>query len=294
MRRVGACALLLSIASGGCVFDDVDLEDKTCPCTSGYTCDGARNRCVRNGADGGAPESGLMRTDGGRDAGGSDAGDAVDAGGDAGTPVPCRVLFVSQVALTPSTDSTLVARIADRFGCEVAVVDQADASADAAAGHDLVVISSTAQSMIVGGVFRGVTAPVLTWEAYVYPAMGMTRGVAGTDFGFTNDLGVEVTITDAAHALAGGFEGSGPLLTSGFRLAWGIPAGEGRVVATTTEGGEVLPAIFYFRRGDQTAAEIAAGCRIGFPLYDHSADALTDAGWGLFEAAVAWALDGCP
>ena len=88
-RILGLFALL---GTAACTAGDVDLEGRACPCASGFTCDVARDVCVRGSGprDGGAIDAPLF--DGGAvdapptDAGRHDAGPA-DAGAfDASTP----------------------------------------------------------------------------------------------------------------------------------------------------------------------------------------------------------------
>lgn len=41
-----ALAPWLAIVVPGCVLDDIDVSDRRCPCTAGWVCDTARDRCV--------------------------------------------------------------------------------------------------------------------------------------------------------------------------------------------------------------------------------------------------------
>src|SRR5690606_4846603 len=105
----------------------------------------------------------------------------------------------------------------------------------------------------------------ITWEAYVYPDLGMTDVTAGTHFGFVEEM-TEITVVGPSHPLAAGLNGTVSIYRELTRGAWGTPAGEGTTVATVGE----QPAVFYFRPGDRTVAERAIGCRIGLPLWDVS------------------------
>lgn len=78
---VHGLAIALAALAPSCVVDDLDLEGLRCPCTDGWVCDVASDRCVR-GAE-------------------SDAGQGIDAGladvdaghADAGPPLPfCQML----------------------------------------------------------------------------------------------------------------------------------------------------------------------------------------------------------
>ena len=86
----GAClaaAFGALLAAGACDSElERDASDQPCPCSSGYVCDEASNRCVREigvdsgGAGGSSGETGVVPETGG---GGSDGG-APELGGSAG------------------------------------------------------------------------------------------------------------------------------------------------------------------------------------------------------------------
>lgn len=69
--------LALSALLCACTVSELDLEGRTCPCVAGWTCDEAREICVRD-VDAGAVDAGAIDA-GAVDAGAVDAG-AVDAG----------------------------------------------------------------------------------------------------------------------------------------------------------------------------------------------------------------------
>lgn len=249
-------AFVLGAFSFGCSPDAIDYTGKRCPCGPGWACEASTETCYR-------------------------------VRGDAGSQ--CSVLFVMQPGLEPSADPAIASRLEEAHGCAVSSVDDAEVLVGDAAGADLIIISSTSRSSMVGGTFRGSELPVITWETYIYPDLGLTDVTAGTHFGTADEV-TELTIDGPSHPLAAGLEGTVTFLTAPTKAGWGVPAGEGGTVASVG----THPGIIFFRPGDQTAAERAIGCRIGMPLWDVSANLFTDEGWALFDAAVAWSLAGCP
>jgi len=285
-----------TLVLGACNLGEVDLTGKECPCAQGWVCDRSVNECVRD-LDAG-PDAGP---DAGRDAGldaGMDAGPP-DGGPDAGPPdagPPCTVLMVVDTAADPTGDPDVLTRIETEFECGVRTVADSEATIGDAAGRDLIVISSTTRSSIIGGLYRSVPQPVINWEPYVYPDMGMSDTDPGNDFGTVDDA-TQITIVDETHPLAAGRTGTVDWLDSPGTMAYVEPAGEGTLVAEVidpADGGVPMPGIVAYRAGDDTIAERAAGCRIGLPLGNVTPSRLSDEGWAMFDAAVQWALDGCP
>lgn len=250
MRGLVGSILVLAIA---CSPDEVDFTGKQCPCGPGWVCQPGSNTCQR-----------------------------------AGEGPACSVLLVSQTAIE-SADSTVEARLRDAHGCEVMVASDDAVSIEDADGKDLVLISSSSRSSEVGGLFRGTPLPVVTWEAFVFPDLGMTDVTPGTHFDATDPL-TDIEIVGPSHPLAAGFNGTVTIYAEPERATWGMPAGEGGHIATA--GG--FSTLIFFRAGDRTVAERAIGCRVGLPMHDFSGDRFTDEGWAIFDAAIEWALDGCP
>ena len=293
--------LPLVLASGfvlaACNLGEVDLTGKECPCAQGWVCDRSVNECVR-ALDAG-PDAGP---DAGIDAGPRDAGEdggPLDAGEDSGPAdagPPCAILMVIDPAADPTGDPDVVARLETEFDCGVRTVADSEATIGDAAGSDLIIISSTTRSSIIGGLYRSVPQPVINWEPYVYPDMGMSDTSPGNDFGTVSGA-TQIIIVDDTHPLAAGQTGTVDWLDTPGSMAYAQPEGEGTLVAEVidpADGGVPMPGIIAYRAGDDTIAERAAGCRIGLPLGNVSPSRLSDVGWAMFDAAVQWALDGCP
>ena len=245
--------VLLATSAAACAPDDVDFAGKHCPCGPGWVCQAASNTCQRP-AEG--PE--------------------------------CRALFVVQPTVE-SADDLVAARIEEAHDCAVTTVADDMVQVGDADEHDVILISSSSRSSEVGGLFRGTVLPVVSWEPFVFPDLGMTDVTASTHFGAA-EMVTDIEIIGPSHPLAAGMNGTATIYTEPSFATWGVPAGEGGHVATV----DGHPTLLFFRAGDRTVAERATGCRIGLPMHDLSAERFTDAGWAMFDAAFTWALDGCP
>lgn len=250
----GLCGFLCVLAAQACAPEEVDFTGKTCPCGPGWACQPSSNTCYRPGE---GPS--------------------------------CGVLFVVQAGIE-SADAAIEDRLRSVQGCEVTVRNDDAVDVDDADGNDLVLISSSSRSSEVGGLFRGSELPVVTWEPFVFPDLGMTDVDDGVDFGATAEPITDIEIVGPSHPLAAGLNGTVTYYAEPEYASFGVPAGDGGHVATV----DGLPTLFFFRPGDRTVAERAIGCRIGLPMHDLSGDRFNDAGWSIFDAAIAWALDGCP
>lgn len=185
-------------------------------------------------------------------------------------------------------DELVAGRIRSRGGI-VTVIDADQISEDTAAEMDLVIVSSTASSAVVGSRLYGVTTPVWIAKPWSLDDMGMTGPIAGTDFGTLS--GSTVHLVDESHELAGGFTES-VLVTHADRTAqFGAP-GDG--ATTIAEWSPTQPAVFVYETGDVLAdGSAAAGCRLAWPVFKTAPTQFTDAGWSLFDRAVRYASGGC-
>ena len=90
--------------------------------------------------------------------------------------------------------------------------------------------------------------------------------------------------------MAAGRTGTVQIQTGNNRVSWGRPAASATVVAQA--GADAT--IFTIAAGATLAnGQPAAGCRLTFPLFNNAPTAFTANGWALFDAAAAWAADGC-
>lgn len=161
-----------------------------------------------------------------------------------------------------------------------------------ASNKDLVVISSTVDPPgDVGIKFRDVLVPVLLWERQLYDEMRMT---ADGDHGEANNRN-EIDIANINHPLRGNVEtGNQVVYNSNQTLNWGTPNGNAVAIASLTGGGsnQDRKVIFGYPAGAQMVGSPpfnAPARRVGFFLFDNSADNLDPRGRILFANAVIWA-----
>jgi hypothetical protein len=199
-----------------------------------------------------------------------------------------HALLVASTTVAHPEDKAARTRLEDH-GYVVRVVDGTAATPADAVGQDVVLLSATVNAGGVKARFRAIPQPVLVWEQGLFPFMGMTGGVAGTDFG-VDMQGTAIDIANTTDPLAAHLSGLVTVNTQAGEVRWGVVAGAGVVVATLKDDpGKAT--IFYFEKGAALkAGASAAARRVGMFVRP---DLLTADGWTLFDAAVAW-LDSPP
>ena len=189
---------------------------------------------------------------------------------------------------------------------------------EVAAEIDLIVISSTANARELGGLFRQSPIPVLTWNAYMYPQLGMTGDVLHEDFSVVreavthnlNHASFYSWCTNRMHPIA---KAAG--LPNGMFLAlmfagetdmnWGRPTAGADVIAISV-GNPSHAAAFVYEKGALMHGDFASPARrAGIFLGDDSFRLLSYAegpaaadpkqkawfsGRPLFEATLRWTL----
>jgi hypothetical protein len=202
-------------------------------------------------------------------------------------------LFVTQYddpAVLSTADAQVLARMTEGLGLSVHTVSTSGGTQDAAAGKDLIVISSSvAPGVIDAGLFE-LAVPVLTWENELYDDLLMSPriepGGGGEPYGGGKETGTAVTIVAPAHPCAAGFpSGTVSVLVSQGNLTFGDPSADATVIATTADGN---PALFVFDAGATLvdAMTEAPARRVGFFLPEGGSGELTTEGLMLLEAAL--------
>jgi hypothetical protein len=149
-------------------------------------------------------------------------------------------------------------------------------------------VSSTVGSVVLGDRLAGVSVPLWIAKPYLFDEYGMTGPDAEADYGTKEKATVK--ITRPAHALAAGHDGKVTFLAKAKNISWGDPPKAATVVAKVAK----KPTIFTIPAGGKlVGGDLAAGCRMTFPLYETAPLSLTETGWEMFDAAAAWAAAGC-
>jgi hypothetical protein len=168
----------------------------------------------------------------------------------------------------------------------------------------LVLISSTAWSFDVNTQYRDVALPVISWEPSLFDDMGMTGPEESGECDAVKATG-EAIIKDPSHPLAAGLAGTvqlvsrAPMAHNGrgrqkLMMTYGVPGPHAAWIATWP-GEPTHALVFAYERGAPMPGLAAApGRRVGLFLWNDTPTTLTDAGWSLFDAAVAWSTQDRP
>ncbi len=196
------------------------------------------------------------------------------------------VLFVAGSSTLGKADKILVDRL-DSLGYSVTVADDHDISLDDAADKELVLISKSVSSAVVGEKFTTVDVPVITWKSNLYDDLGLTGVQQDSDYGnFANQT--EIGILEPTHPLAANLSGTVEIYSDAKKVAWGLP-GEEAIHVASVLGNVNRSTIFAYEsdallaNGDPTPAK-----RVG--LFLGNTSSVTSNALNLFEAAVNWAI----
>jgi hypothetical protein len=200
-----------------------------------------------------------------------------------------RALYVAGNVAALGTDQTVINRLTQQLGFTVTVVDDAAATTASANGMNLVLISSTVDSVSVANKFRNVAVPVMIWKPSLYDNMLMTGTVSNTDFGSITGFRT-VDIQAIAHPLAPNGAQTLTIMSVNKTIPFGVPVASGDIVGRTN----ARATLFTFSPGDVLrTGVIAPGCRVAFPIFNNGVAQYTAVGWDLFERTVNWATGGC-
>lgn len=176
-----------------------------------------------------------------------------------------------------------------QLGFTVDTVDQRD-PASAADGKDVVVISSSVSAHVLEGRYKATTVPVVTWEAYILPHMGLTGKKEDTDYGTKEGKNRYLWMVNAPHPLSAGLPaGMLNVMTRGGPMNWGRP-GPGAIVVATFPGElEKSPYFAYEKGATMDGENLAPARRVMIFLDNVTFPTVNEAGAKLFDAAVLWA-----
>ena len=230
-----------------------------------------------------------------------------------------QVLFlIGETPRGEPNDDALIRDYLTTLGATVTTAGTRDGFARSS-GKDLIIVSSTLNAREFDARFATVAIPIVTWNAYSFPLLGMTGEKLHEDFSvvrekpFHNENHADyyahaTSSTNAILRLARIPQGMfAPLLFSGGVTdpSWG-KAGRGADVAVSFQGDQEKAAVFSYERGaSMIGSSVAPARRVGLFLGNNSWSILSDAqgpaardpkefawfsGRRLVDAALRWAV----
>lgn len=201
---------------------------------------------------------------------------------------PRALLVIRQGGPSQPTDDKIRDHL-QGLGLAVTETDQASPVKEACQ-YDLVVLSSSVRSRDLGGAYRDVTVPLLTWENDLLDDLRFTGRKKDADFGFAEKEHY-LWMVNAPHPLSAG-QPAGTLVAyqKDAPMGWGRP-GLGASIIATLPGEPDKATIFGYERGATMDYDFLAPARRIFVFLDNDTFGnLTAAGLSLFDAAVRWGL----
>lgn len=241
------------------------------------------------GVMGGAPpggSGGIPASQAGAGGSGGSGGTGGNGGGGSsgGPPGELEATMVVRGAGTATPgDQIMIGRL-EAFGfSKVKVISDAAVTADAVAGQDLVVISSSAESGPLKDKLKDIALPVLCIEDAEFKLMGMASS-GDHDAGTT-----QLQIVAGASALVGTASGTVTFTSAPGELGWGTPA-PAAIKGATMLGNPEHVVIFGYEKGAQMASMVAPARRAGFAIREGLAANLNKDGVALFDALLTWVM----
>jgi hypothetical protein len=228
-----------------------------------------------------------------------------------------KILFVvGEPEKGETNDDPLVKKHLEQQGYAVTMATEDD-PATKAAGHDLVILSSTADSREIADKYTKSKVPIFTWNTVDYPDMKMTGPERHVDFE-TLDPGQDYArsfsmlygyFPNAKDPIVEEFHGKVQMFGTNYLLpvnfGWGKPAASADIVVEV-EGDPTHAGVFTYEKGaTMYDGFVAPARRVGFYIQDSTFHYLTEVhgpaekdpelsdwwvGMKLFDASVRWAL----
>ncbi|MDG6258202.1 MAG: PKD domain-containing protein, partial [Methanomicrobiaceae archaeon] len=198
------------------------------------------------------------------------------------------VLFIVGDASLKKGDRPIHDRL-EALGLSVTVIDDDVCSATDAEGKDLIFVSSTVSSQKVGSKYRDLAIPFITHESYIFDDMKMTGTGLNRDYGSISGKN-SVVIGEASHPLAAGLSGTVAVYTADEVVSFGNPP-QSAIRVAWDPADSTRCVLFGYDDGAEMVGMTAPARRVGLFMTDSSSTLLTDEGWMLFDAAVAWAIE---
>jgi hypothetical protein len=175
-----------------------------------------------------------------------------------------------------------------RTGIEFTVVDQNNLSASDTTGISLVCISTSVDQDTLKNFFTDMEKPVVNFEYYMQPYLGMTGDVHGVDYG--SDLDVTTAdIADTNHEICAGLGSRAVLFSSAAHYDWGTPEGDADLLIVKSGGTEKSMAYCY-ERGALMNSLTAPEKRASFLYWRQDVYNLSDVSWSIIYNMLIWSV----
>ncbi len=157
--------------------------------------------------------------------------------------------------------------------------------------YQLILVTGDIDHATLGTQIRDVPIPVIVCSAYLYHDMAMA-GPETTETGTDADAGIAssqdtISILATDHPLAAGISNLGEVFDSTYSITWAKPVNNRSYIATL-ESDNTVATIFIYETGDPMVGGLTAPARRLGCFVNSNADALTDEGKALLDAAIEW------
>ncbi|MFC4386691.1 pectate lyase [Gracilibacillus marinus] len=158
-----------------------------------------------------------------------------------------------------------------------------------AEGYDIVFVGEGGGSADIGQKFMNVDIPVVYAKGWVVDDVHLSESISGSSGDI--DGQTEITIQEKYHPLAAGLSGNVEVYNQAGKVNFGTP-GEDATVIATVNGDPNKATIFAYDKGDKRVnGETIPAKRVLTFLHRDKEDHMTELGWKLLDASIAWALD---
>jgi glycerophosphoryl diester phosphodiesterase len=183
---------------------------------------------------------------------------------------------------TPTAGDTALRTQLERDGFGVTVVEDVNATTEAAAASHLVIIAASATPADVNTKFRDTPVPVVVLNSELFDDMGMTSSTGASD----NQT--QVVVNGANSPITSGITGTVTVLNQPGALTWGRPS-EAGVKAATLSNDTNAAVAFSYAPATTMVGQAAPARRVGLGYPDATIASLAPDGLQLLTNATNWA-----
>lgn len=198
-------------------------------------------------------------------------------------PVSQKALFVGR----ESGGDALVIKHLKTMGYQVEVIADKELTAEKAVGHTFVFVSSTVNSGKVSNKLKASPIPVMYAESQNIGDLDLSGRETDTDNG--DFAGKSVEIQAPEHPIAAGLKGQVDIYKENGKIGFIVPSAKGTIVAAAPDNKQKAVIWAFEKGGRNSSNEVLPARQVYFYLVGGEEINQTEAGWKLFEAAVAWA-----